>query len=182
MSSDNSKKGNRSQVEVTGLVKEIADGTIGHGFDFLDNAKQEVHRRLMIRPYNEDTREHEAAIRWKRSANQILEDGYVYYGKSCTDMVVVFIALCKAKGYETRFDKLIKEIDGRKLVHSVAEVKLEDGWYVVDISGSGGIKKGELKLKGNFNGYRLWKKGRDAWDLGLTDYESMKKIGNDKIG
>jgi hypothetical protein len=176
MNGDNPERESGSQVEVTGLVKEIADSIIGHGFDFLDNAKQEVNRRLMIRPYDEDTKEHEAAIRWKRSANQILEDGYVYCGKSCTDMVVVFIALCKAKGYETRFDKLIKEIDGRKFVHSVAEVKLENGWYTVDVAGKGGIIKGEILADKEFNGYRLWKKGRDAWDLGLTNYESIKEI------
>jgi len=74
------------------------------------------------------------------------------------------------KGYETRFVKL-KLLNGD--VHSVAEVKAPDGWYIADIDGNMGIFKGEFVPGQEINGCRLWKKGRDAWDIGLWGSDSL---------
>lgn len=135
--------------------------------------RDEMYSKLEIRDYNDSTAEHEKSIRWKRTAAQILSDGYVYQGKSCTDLVVLFITLCNALGLETRFVKLKK----REMVHSIAEVKLEDGWYIFDVSNQNNLPiKGEVTKENPHKDWELWKKGKDAWDLGLSEFNSINKI------
>ena len=100
----------------------------------------------------------------------------MYAGKSCTDEVVTLIAVCRAKGYETRFVKLVYSTPEGTYTHSVAEIKLPDGWYMVDVNGNWGERKGEVTNGERIHGYRLWKKGRDAWDIGLEDFSSQTKL------
>jgi hypothetical protein len=130
--------------------------------------------KLEIRPYNKETKEHEQLIRWKRTASQILNDGYIYEGKACTDIVVLFLAMCKALGLETRFVKVRKD----RAVHSIAEIKLNNEWYIFDVSvKNSNPEKGEVTEKSPFQEkWTLWKKGRDAWDLELVNFNSIKKI------
>jgi Transglutaminase-like superfamily. len=124
-------------------------------------------------PYDLATKNDEARIRWKRTAGQILEDGYVYIGKACTDIVVLFLACCRTIGLGTRFVK----VKNNKTVHSLAEVKLDDSWYIYDVASKDGLpEKGEIVSEKLYKGWQLWKKGRDAWDLGLVDIGSIKDI------
>lgn len=81
--------------------------------------------------------------------------------------------MCKALGLETNFVKVKKE----QRVHSIAEVKLDDGWYIFDVSTAYSVPvKGVITQDATFQGWKLWKKGRDAWDFGLTEFESITKI------
>ena len=163
-----------SQIEVSDKIKEmVANIKIPVTPEGLVEIKKIINKSLTIRPYNDETKEHEALIRWKRVAAQILDDGYVYAGKACTDIVILFLAFCHALGLETRFVKVI----GEKNIHSIAEIKLDDGWYVYDVSSkSGQPEKGEITGGKPYKGWKLWKKGRDAWDLGLVDFASKKNI------
>ena len=163
-----------SQIEPTEQIRSlVADVSFPVTPERLMEIKKEMYRRLEIRPYNDATKDHEKSIRWKRTAGEILNDGYVYNGKACTDLVVLFLSLCLALGLNTRFVKLKKE----KMIHSVAEIKLEDGWYIFDIAHQNDVPtKGEITEGAPYGEWKLWKKGRDAWDLGLTDFNTITQI------
>jgi len=163
-----------SQIEVTremaSLVSDIQK-PINQGK--LVAIRDKMYSKLEIRNYNDSTAEHEKSIRWKRTATQILSDGYVYKGKSCTDLAVLFISLCNALGLETRFVKLRKN----GMVHSIAEVELEDGRYIFDVSNQSNVPiKGEVTKENPYKDWELWKKSKDAWDLGLSEFNSINKI------
>ena len=162
----------KSQIETTNKLQEIADSVTGSRADLLVNLQKKVFELITVRPYNEQTMDEEHTIRWKRTADQIFKDGYVYDGKACTDLVIAFLGLAKAKGLEARFVKITKE----KMVHSVAEVKVKGQWYVYNVS-----KKDAKPTKGiasdvSSDGWKLWKRGRDSWDVGLGSYEDMGKF------
>jgi transglutaminase-like putative cysteine protease len=132
-----------------------------------------MYSRLVVRPYDSSAQESEKLIRWKRTAAEILQDGYVYSGKACTDLTVLFIALCRALNLETNFVKLKKE----NKVHSVAEVKLASGWYIFDVADrTSQPVPGIITAEQPYQGWQLWQKGRDAWDLGLSSWGDIKKI------
>ena len=163
-----------SQIETTekikALVKDVKTPVTHEG---LVEIKKTIYAVVKFLSYDDATKNSEALIRWKRTAGQILEDGYVYSGKACTDFVVLFLACCRTIGLETRFVK----VKNNKTVHSLAEVKLGDGWYIYDVASKDGLpEKGETVAEKLFKGWRLWKKGRDAWDLGLVDIASIKNI------
>ena len=157
-----------SQIDITAAVRSFARTIPGEGLAFLNNAAEKVHLSLRRIPYNDATRASEAAIRWRRTASQIIADGYVYSGKSCTDEVIAYIAVCCVRGYQARFVKLASG----SFVHSVAEVRLDNDWYIVDVSAGRGAVKGEYSPGVERDGSLLWKKGRDAWDVGLTGINS----------
>lgn len=163
-----------SQIEtsekIKNLVKEI--GLVLTPNDLI-KIRDLIYSKLEIRPFNDSTKEQEKLIRWKRTADQILNDGYVYNGKFCTDVTVLFIALIKALNLETNFVKVKKE----KMTHSVAEVKLNNDWYIFDVSNINSVpEKGSVTKNTPYKDWGLWKKGRDAWDLGLSGALDIHKI------
>lgn len=163
-----------SQIETTAEIKSLVSSIKSPiTTESLVEIKNLMYSKLKVRPYDDSTKGHEKAIRWKRTADEILRDGYIYQGKACTDVTVLFIALCKALGLDTNFVKVRKE----KMVHSVAEIKLYDGWYIFDVSNMQNIPiKGIITKNYPYKDWQLWQKGRNAWDLGLTDFESISKI------
>jgi hypothetical protein len=164
----------KSQINCSNEIKTfVGDLELPANSETLIKIRDRMFPKLEIRPFNEKTAPHEKAIRWKRTASEILNDYYVYQGKACTDLVVLFISFCLALGLETRFVKLRKA----KMVHSVAEIKLSDGWYIFDVSYKNSLPvKGEITSDAPFKDWQLWKKGRDAWDLGLEKFEDIDKI------
>ncbi|MFZ4648706.1 MAG: transglutaminase domain-containing protein [Patescibacteria group bacterium] len=162
-----------SQIETTIIIKDLVkDIKSPITTDSLINIRDLMYSKITIRPYNDSTKDHEKEIRWKRTASEILQDGYVYSGKACTDLTVLFIALCKALGLETNFVKVTNDAK----VHSIAEVKLDGSWYIFDVSRRNIPFKGSLTNESPYLNWKLWKKGGDAWDLGLIDFESISKI------
>lgn len=140
----------------------------------LEDIRSIMYRSLDVRDIKtEDDAKHERAIRWKRSATQILEDKYVYQGKMCTDVSVVFISMCLALGFEARLVKLKKP----SMTHSVVEVFLPDGWYVIDASNQHSKPmKGEITEDNPYDDFALWKKAPDAWSMGLDDVHKIALI------
>jgi hypothetical protein len=163
----------KSQVETTTEIKNLVAGIKKPlSFSSLIQIRDLMYTKLEFRIYDDSSAEHEKSIRWKRTAGEILNDAYVYSGKACTDLTVLYIALCRAIGLETRFVKVKRQ----NMVHSIAEIKLDDAWYVFDISRTNVPFKGEITTDNPYKDSVLWKKGRDAWDIGLIDFESMSKI------
>jgi hypothetical protein len=138
--------------------------------------KNKISSYLESRPYNDETKEHADSVQWKRTASEIIRDGYVYDGKACSDLVVVFLTLCKAAGVDGFLVKL-KSLDG-KITHSIAEVKLDGNWYAIDPSAKISVPvEGALTEESIWNKkYKVWKKGRDVWDLGLDKKQDEDKV------
>ena len=143
--------------------------------------RKHIHDSLEFREINEENKEFEESIRWKRTASDIIRDGYVYEGTSCSDLATVFVALCKALGIESKFVKLVNL--PKNNTHSVAEVKIDDKWWRLDPSWEGdrAFFEGEFLDDKVYDkdwdgGWKVWKKGRDLWDLGLKGIEDEEKV------
>jgi hypothetical protein len=167
---------NKTQLKVTDLVLKISNSLDGDGFEFLQNAMNYVNHNIKTNKYDKDVVEKERKIRWKRTAHQILRDNFVYSQKGCTDLVIAFQALCEARGYKTNFVK-VKDKEGKQ-IHSVTEVKMGKDWFTVDVAGKAGVKKGKLQKNEVFGIWHFWMRGKDAWDLGFTSFDSIKKMAH----
>ena len=89
-----------------------------------------INDSLEFRNYNDKTSRHADNIQWKRRVSEILQDGYVYKGKSCSDLCMILVALCRAAGIEAQLCKLIR-VDGKDS-HSIVETKINNDWYRID--------------------------------------------------
>ncbi|MFA5125271.1 MAG: transglutaminase domain-containing protein [Patescibacteria group bacterium] len=162
----------KSQIEVDQNILDFLNGMHIDKPEDLVTLKNKIIKSLEFRSYNNKTKKHADSIQWKRTASEILSDGYVYKGKACSDLAVVFLALCKATGINGRLVKL-KSIDNEH-THSIVEVKLKRAWYRIDPSSRDSLPfKGELSSKSIWNKkFKVWRKGKDVWDLGLKDIKS----------
>lgn len=184
MSKEDTVERPTSQIEPTDAVRKMLIGWSLPNINTPEDLillREKLFSHLVFRPYDDSTKEEEKKIRWRRTGSQVLEDGYVYQGKACTDLVVSYTTLARAGGVkDTKFVKLKNSETGK--VHSVGEFELNDGWYTFDVANSKAIPiKGEMsegvKFGEPLNGsYLLWKKGRDSWDLGLTGFDTINKI------
>ena len=157
-------------AEIKDLVKDIKRPLTPNSLIILRDL---MSAKIAIRPYNDITRNQEKEIRWKRSAGEILNDGYVYSGKACTDLTILFIALCQTLGLKTNFVKVKKD----RLVHSIAEVEVAGKWYIFDVANKeSGPVAGLITKECPYQDWKLWKKGKDAWDLGLVSFADIENI------
>ena len=85
----------KSQIETDKYILNFLGDMKVETPEDLVNLRDYVLDTLEFKPYNEKTKEHADSIQWKRTASQIIQDGYVYEGKACSDIVLVFLALCK---------------------------------------------------------------------------------------
>jgi len=156
----------KSQVEVTKEIEDFARDITGEGSELSKNIGRKIYDTIKKIELPE---EEEKNIRWTRTATQILKDGWVVKGKGCTDIAVLYIAVAKAKGIKAIFVKLysIK----RKMLH--AAVELPDENSILDATtGRRDNPSNEIL----FDEYKVYKKGRDSWDIGLNGIESMPTI------
>lgn len=169
----------KSQVEPTPFVisklKDWEIGEIKTPEDLL-NLGQHLNDYLKEKPYNEETKEDEKNIRWRRTGSEVLEEGYVYEGKACTDVVVALITLARAAGIEdTSFVKLVDR--KRDKVHSVGEFRINGIWYTYNVAYKGAKPTlGKITEAKPFGTYTVWKRGRDSWEIGLNSFESEELL------
>lgn len=170
----------RSQTELTPTILSFLDGAQLRSPQDLVSLRQKIVSALVSRPYNDDTREHADSIQWKRTASEILEDGYVYEGKSCSDLTIVFLALCRAAGVPGQLVKL--KNTQRNGTHSVAEIQLGETFYSYDIQNNisepreGFLAENSEYVSDGGGHYTVYAKGRDVWDLGLDSIQAEQKI------
>lgn len=150
------------QTAVTEQIKGIAE-TIEGGTE--DNVRQifQVLSGLRYHPTDKD------AVFRKRSADQILADGYV---TGCTDDVLVFIAIARATGIPTKYieaiDKAWMKSDTSSIQGHVYAGIFDSGeWRIVDPS------KRELDVNIDEDGRVIYDEGLDSWDIGIHDYDSL---------
>ncbi len=167
----------RSQIETDQYIIKFLGGMIISRPKDLVILKDKILHYLKFKPYNSKTKKIADSWQRKRTASQIIQDKYVYCGKACSDLVVVFLAVCRAAGVKGRLVKL-KSIANTNSTHSIAEVNLKGIWYRIDPSSKDSKPlKGALNSKSIWNKkYKVWKKGRDVWDLGLNDIQAESKI------
>ena len=172
----------KSQIEVDDNIRRLVSGVTVDSPGDLVQVRNLLFSQLEVRPYNDSTMGHEREIRWKRTASQILDDGYVYEGKACSDINAVFLAMCQALGLETRFVKL--SAVNRQDTHTISEVKVNSLWFTYDVMRDktvpepGEVTDGVEYGRSPWGPYLLWKKGRDLWDLGLVGLDSEQVIYN----
>jgi len=166
-----------TQLKATKLIKSFVAGMKLETLDDLIALKVKMRSVLNTIPYEESIVPQIRKIMWRRTAHQILEDGYIYSRDSCTDIVILFMALCKSLGRETRFVKVRKH-NGDPEMHSIAEIRLPKpyGWYIFDLAYDNPPEKGRMTPGSVYRGWELWRKGRDSWDLGLWKYRDRHKI------
>ncbi len=135
---------------------------------------------LVFREYNEKSKTHADSIQWKRTATEILNDGYVYKGKACSDLCIVLVALCKALNLESQIVKLVNL--GKNSTHSLVEVRIQGLWYRIDPTFAepkpfqGRLEKDQIWNKEWNGGWKLWQRGDDLWSIGLTGIDKEKII------
>ncbi|MCK5416465.1 transglutaminase domain-containing protein [Candidatus Parcubacteria bacterium] len=168
----------KSQIEVDQNILNFLGDIMINTPDDLVMLKNTILVTLESRPYNNETRKHANSIQWKRTASEIIQDNYVYEGKACSDIAIVFLALCKARGVNGCLVKL-KSIDNKN-THSIVEVKLNDTWYRIDPSSSDSVSsEGRLTNESIWNKkFKVWRKGHDVWDLNLDSIETEENIYN----
>jgi len=155
-----------SQIETGDIILDFLSGFEIKTPDDLVILKDKILNYFTFRPYEENEVIADE-IQWKRSASEIIKDAYVYSGKACSDLAIVFLALCKACGIPGLLVKL-KSIDNDE-THSIVEVKIDDGWYRIDPSSKDAQPfVGQLTSESIWNKkFKVWKKGEDLWSLGL---------------
>src|SRR3989344_4758797 len=148
MAKEDGKTSISSQIEPNDFVRKSLDEwkmSLVSTSEDLVALRNKMFSVLTFRPYDDETKEAEKQIRWRRTGSQVLEDGFVYQGKACTDLVVTFLTFARAGGVKgTRFVKLKNNNTG--MVRSVGEFELVDGWYTFDVANRTSTPlKGEIK-------------------------------------
>lgn len=166
-----------SQVEVTPEIEALAS-EVDSGQDLLTLVKLRdlLFETIDFIPYDPAHAKEHGFELWGRTASEILSDGFIYGNKGCTDTAILFIALCRAKGFESRFVKVVSD-RGRN--HSMAEVFVPPRWVLFDVAIRGSEPVyGEMTKDSKHGVWRLWRKGRDCWDTGLrTPADALKMNG-----
>ena len=169
----------KSQIKTDKYVLDfLGDIKVEEPMDMV-KLRSHIQNSLEFREYNEQTKKNENNIRWNRTASEIIQDDYVYRGKDCSDLSIVFLALCKALGISGCLVKLVALSNDN--THSIIAIELGGEWYRLDISMTDSVPlKGQLpdnqKLKKI--GWKVWKVGHDLWDLGLDGMEKENIIYN----
>lgn len=157
-----------SQVEQTERVLEFARDISGEGIELAKNILRKIHSQ--IKKVDADPKI-ENQIRWRRTATEILNDGWVAIGKSCTDLTVLFIAIAKAKGLQAKFVKVYST--KKKMLHSLVELNPENKKIYFDAT-NGKFDKGQGDIL--FEEYKIYKIGQDSWDIGLCSIQDGNNL------
>tara|TARA_Y100000310_G_C20687935_1_gene820285 strand:- start:614 stop:1102 length:489 start_codon:yes stop_codon:yes gene_type:complete len=149
-----------SQIETTKFIEDFSKDISGD----VQSIRDKLKMNLKIIPMSD---EKEEKIRWKRTASQILEDGWIVDKRCCTDAVIVFLAIAKCKDLDAKFVKLYSV--KRKMFHSV--VKLEDKLFDVIPNRFDDANKEVV-----FGEFKVYAVGEDSWDIGLKSNEDLIKV------
>ncbi len=125
----------------------------------------------------------------KRTSDKIIRDGYA---TGCTDLALAFIPIARSCDIPTKYvetvnkkwlKKATKEVSmikkGQIKGHVVAECKIGNKWYVVDVdSGTVVIKIENTSFNRNFE---VVAEGLDSWDLGVKSLQDLKNFFQNKL-
>lgn len=168
------------QTEVTPLIQEISrQFENGSLVDRFQNIHDWIYSNLEMLPYTDDvvTKSEEATRRWKLTADEVLKVGTIYEGKECNDVVMLFLAISKAMGYDGQLAKCYRKNEkGGILVHSLAIITDKESHKQFAINAGSTKKFWVSEGKWDFdngpvmiNEWYVWKVGDDQWAMGLND-------------
>lgn len=156
------------QTEITKRIEELVSGIEG-------SVEERIKQILDIVGKLSYKKENKDEVFRKRTADQILADGYV---TGCTDKALVFIVLARALTIPAKY---IETIDNEWLEkggdsingHVYAGVFCDERWRIVDPS------KREIDVDIARDGRTIFKEGLDSWGIGIDSFESLKAQFND---
>lgn len=160
------------QTKITPKIQEIADSIKGEGVVLAFNLLEWVHNNIAYKG-----RELPKGIEFndifrRRTGSQIIEEGYA--GGGCSDFVLAFTPIARAKGIPTKYVECINKsyFSGdlqRVAGHALAECFIEGKWRAVD------PMAGSIFITKNYSKYVVYAKGLDSWDLGIKDLKTMRE-------
>ena len=153
-----------SQTQITPEIEKITSEISG-------TVLEKTQKILEIGPTLVERKDFDERVFRKRSGAQIIQDKFI---TGCTDAALVFIVLARASGIPTKY---IETIDVEWLKnggssirgHVYAQVydESQDKWVWVDpMRRNVGNSPGEDRV--------IFDEGLDSWDLGITDYNSLR--------
>ena len=150
------------QTEITERIRKIASNFDGS----FDEKIQKIFGYIKTFQYQT---ENKIKIFSKRTADQIIADGYV---TGCTDEALIFIVLARAlkipsKYIETIDNEWLK--NGGKTIKGHVYVSVFDNekWRTADQS----KRKIDVDIKSDNR--TIYKEGLDQWDIGINNFETL---------
>lgn len=157
------------QTRITPKILEIVNSDEFEKENFEDKIKA-IFSFIKKLKYNKEEKD---KIFRKRSADEIISSGFV---TGCTDEALVFITLARAMKIPAKYIETIdlKFLDKKEESEYGGHVysgvfKEGDGWMVVDST------KSKLNANPGEDGRVVFREGLDSWDIGIFDYETLRR-------
>lgn len=158
-----------SQIESSPLIKELVANAHSQGMELVFDVLKIVHKNLKADYQSQD----KLKFFRRRTAAEIFESG-VSYG--CTDHALAVLALLKEKGMKAEYVEVFarkwlqqggEDIEG----HVFVEVEIDGHTYIIDAEKACAMKW--------YSRHVVYKKGADSWDIGIENFEDMKKVAHE---
>ena len=152
-----------TQTQVTPTIEKISSKILG-------TTLEKVQKILDICPSVVESRNFNKKIFRKRTADQILKDGYI---TGCTDAALLFITFARASGIPAKY---IETIDEEWLRNGGGSISGHIYSQIYDINQDKWIWVDPMRRKiGSSPEKRvIFQEGLDSWDIGITDFDSLK--------
>jgi hypothetical protein len=158
------------QTQITPEIENIAKGISGSAIEKSRKIIEIFSKRMKLIDFDEN-------LFRKRTADEIVKDGTL---TGCTDADLVFVTVARACGLQTKYvetiDKSWLKNGGESITgHQYAEVYDEETkkWFWVDPMG-GRVDTPSPENEGRV----IYKECLDSWDMGITDFDSLRKAFN----
>ena len=160
------EKNTTSQIESNSQIKELVSNVHSDGIELIFDVLKIVHKNLKADYQSSEKLKYFR----RRTAAEIFVSG-VSYG--CTDHALATLALLKEKGvkaqYIEAFARKWLEQGGENVEgHVFIEVEIDGHIYIIDAERASIMKW--------YNRYVVYKKGNDSWDIGIENFEDMKRV------
>lgn len=153
------------QIFITEDINNIAKNLDGDGLEFVLGALKWIQDNMS------ETQVNKMDYFRKRNTEQIIKDKFL---TGCTDYVLVFMALMRAKGIPAKYIETIsrdwliygneKDIRG----HIFAEIFINNKWHIVDPQAA--VIRIIYPDK-----FVKFAEGLDSWDIGIHNFEELKE-------
>lgn len=158
-----------SQIESSSQIKEFASSIESQGVELIFDILKIVHKNIRADYQNPDKLKYFR----RRNAIEIFSSG-VSYG--CTDHALAVLALLKEKDvvaqYVEAFDRKWLDQGGESIDgHVFIEVEINGHNYIIDAE--------RACLMKWYVRHVVYKKGRDSWDIGIKNFEDMKRLASE---
>ena len=154
------------QTKATPKIKEIAESLEKEGLEYVFEAMKWVNREL---EYKFDSK-----VFRTRSADRIVSDGF---HTGCTDVCLVFIALCNYKRMNPIYMEAIErqwlqDPKDKIMGHVFVKIHVNGIEYFTDPANMAVYPRIPPAIR---NKYRIYAEGLDSWDVGIKSFEDLRE-------